>query len=147
MFDNIGGKIKRLAEVSAVAGLAACCVCGCALALMEVVSPVIGFLICLLGLLFIPASYALYGFGELVENVVKLTAHVEKNPILMQPQLTVKPEKSVQPVVQMVQKKDVLVSDKAVESEPEEIIVDEEDVEALIAEAARRAGRTIYTSN
>ncbi len=81
MFDNIGGKIKALAQVVCWIGIIASAICG--IIMMATGDPslnLIGFLIIILGSLFSwIGSFMTYGFGQLIENTDKLVE--EKNNV------------------------------------------------------------------
>lgn len=74
MFDNIGGKIKKVAEVVCWMGIIVCCVVGVAFLSLGAngdngVQAIIGVAIGVVGsLLSWVSSFVLYGFGQLVEN-------------------------------------------------------------------------------
>ncbi len=77
MFNNIGGKIKKMASGLAWLGMSLGVLFG--LSSMTKGQFIGGLLVIAFGFLSFPACYCLYGFGELVENVAKLVAKVEKH--------------------------------------------------------------------
>ena len=93
MFDDIGGKIKKLAVVVTVVGIAVSVILGI-VTMKE--SFFTGLLIaCLGGLASWVGSFVLYGFGELIDNTAGIavtTRKEEENPIQGQPR-----EKEPQP--------------------------------------------------
>lgn len=67
MFDNIGSKIKYLAQTITIISII--CYAAIGLALMIAGSALIGFAVILIGLLLSwVSSFLLYGFGQLIEN-------------------------------------------------------------------------------
>ena len=78
MFENIGGKIKALAQVVCWIGIIASVICGIIMMTIgEAGFNLVGFLIMILGSLFSwIGSFMTYGFGQLIENTDTLV--VEK---------------------------------------------------------------------
>lgn len=69
MFDNIGGKIKTLAKVVCWIGIIACIITGIVLMATDEDLILVGILTVVVGsLLSWVGSFALYGFGQLIEN-------------------------------------------------------------------------------
>lgn len=69
MFNNVGGKIKAVAKVTAWVGIVFCLIYGFVLLVPADDTAPIGLLIMTVGsLLSWMSSLVLYGFGELVEN-------------------------------------------------------------------------------
>lgn len=78
MFDNIGSKIKTLAQVVCWLGIIASFLVGIILIVQDEDTALIGFLVLVLGSLFSwIGSFMTYGFGQLIENSDILVA--EKN--------------------------------------------------------------------
>ena len=76
MFNNIGGKLKLLAKIVTVIGIVFSIIYGCLL--MES-SIFVGFLYILLGsLIAYVSSFALYGFGQLIENSDEILKTLKK---------------------------------------------------------------------
>ncbi|MBR3934300.1 MAG: hypothetical protein IKJ68_10400 [Clostridia bacterium] len=76
MFDNIGGKIKILAQVLCWLGVIASVICGFSI---MVDSDDVGFLIVVIGpLVSWVSSFFLYGFGQLIENTDILVLNSKK---------------------------------------------------------------------
>ena len=66
MFENIGEKIKTLATVISILGIGISCICGLVLIGQKFVA---GILVAGIGsLISWISSFALYGFGELIET-------------------------------------------------------------------------------
>lgn len=86
MFENIGGKIKKLASILTYVGIAASCIIGiiimCFAGYFGSICVLIGFLVMFVGsLLSWVSSFLLYGFGELVEdNEVMKKIMLKENP-------------------------------------------------------------------
>lgn len=77
MFDNIGGKIKNLAMVVAWVGIIGFVVAG--ISMMALDAAVVGLFVAGFGALFSwVGSFALYGFGELIENSKVIAYNLEK---------------------------------------------------------------------
>lgn len=77
MFDNIGEKIKVLAQVVCWVGIVACCVGGVGLMFIGDVMVYIGLGVAVIGSFFSwIGSLALYGFGELIENTAYLRKEI-----------------------------------------------------------------------
>lgn len=73
MFDNIGGKIKTLAQVVTWVGIIASVISGVALIAINGRLIIIGLMVMIFGALVSwISSFLLYGFGQLVENSDKL---------------------------------------------------------------------------
>lgn len=71
MFENIGGKIKTLAQVTALIGIVSSVIAG--IVLMYTTLFLIGLAVLLFGsILFWISSFVLYGFGELIEKTNKI---------------------------------------------------------------------------
>ena len=78
MFNNIGGKIKILAQVVFWLGITVSFLVGIILISQDENTVLIGFLVLVLGSLFsLIGSFMTYGFGQLIENSDILVA--EKN--------------------------------------------------------------------
>ena len=76
MFSNIGGKIKALAVVISVLGIAASVICG---GVMAAKNALYGVLIIVFGSLGSWLScLTLYGFGQLVENSDKIVEKLDR---------------------------------------------------------------------
>ncbi len=81
MFDNIGGKIKKLAKIVCWIGIGLSVLVGLMLLIsVSLYNPVLGFAVAIptmvLGAVMSwIGSFALYGYGELIE----LTAKIERN--------------------------------------------------------------------
>lgn len=72
MFDNIGGKIKKLAQITCYVGMAASILGGISFiaTMTSGISVISGLLIAAVGCLISwISSFCLYGFGELIVNV------------------------------------------------------------------------------
>lgn len=77
MFDNIGSKIKSLATIVCIVGIVASCLTGLVMMFM---SGELGFGIFIVGLLIAAigslaswvGSFAVYGFGELIDNTTEI---------------------------------------------------------------------------
>ena len=70
MFNNIGGKIKTLAQVVCWLGIIASVIFGIILMLQNEDNVLIGFIVLILGCFFSwISSFMTYGFGQLVENI------------------------------------------------------------------------------
>lgn len=79
MFDNIGGRIKTLAQVVAWMGIIASVISGIALISIDEDMIFVGFMIMIFGALMSwVSSFVLYGFGQLVENSDKLVKMSKK---------------------------------------------------------------------
>lgn len=79
MFNNIGGKIKTLAQVICALGIIGSVIGGIVFICNEIV--LVGIVVLACGsLLSWVGSLGLYGFGHLIENTDILVAHGEKNP-------------------------------------------------------------------
>lgn len=76
MYDNIGGKIKRLAKATFFVEAIAAVITGIALMASGEERAAIGFLVAMLGLIVaLVSSWLLYGFGELIDK----TCAIERN--------------------------------------------------------------------
>jgi hypothetical protein len=84
MFDNIGSKLKAVAQVFAWLGIGASALIGLIVMFANEDTPVPGLLIIGLGCLgsWI-SSLGMYGFGQLIENTDKLVAQ-QRQPIAPQ---------------------------------------------------------------
>lgn len=79
MFDNIGGKIKKLARIVCIIGIIASFIAGILLMNIRYTFEV-GLAILLVGpLLSWIGSYFTYGFGQLIENTDKLVGNFNNN--------------------------------------------------------------------
>ena len=80
MFDNIGGKIKKLAKIVAIGGIAGSIFIGmCIFAIIPTqVGSLVGFVISAIGssVSWI-GSFAAYGYGQLIENSDKAVRFLE----------------------------------------------------------------------
>lgn len=73
MFDNIGGKIKTLAQVVTWIGIISSVISGIALMSIDEDMIFVGLMVMIFGsLMSWVSSFVLYGFGQLVENSDKL---------------------------------------------------------------------------
>ena len=82
MFDNIGSKIKTLAQVVCWIGIIASFLIGIILISQDEDTALIGFLVLVLGSLFSwIGSFMTYGFGQLIENSDILVADKKGNQI------------------------------------------------------------------
>lgn len=80
MFDNIGGKIKSLAQVVCWIGIIASVICGFILIGTDEDLILLGLLIMVIGsLISWVSSFALYGFGQLIENTDELCEWTRKS--------------------------------------------------------------------
>ena len=78
MFNDIGGKLKALAEVLTWLGMGASVLIGIIELFANGDTPLPGLLIIAIGCLGSwLSSFVLYGFGQLVENSDKLVAQIE----------------------------------------------------------------------
>ena len=79
MFDNIGGKIKALAQVVTWIGIIASIISGIAIISIDDEMIFVGLMVMIFGALSSWASsFVLYGFGQLVENSDKLVKMAKK---------------------------------------------------------------------
>ena len=79
MFDNIGGKIKGVAQALTWIGIILSCIAGLFVFLFNSDTPLSGLLIIVLGCLFSwLSSLTLYGLGQLIENTDILVAQGRK---------------------------------------------------------------------
>ncbi len=79
MFDNIGGKIKTLAEVVTWIGIIASVISGIAIMSIGEEMIFVGLMVMIFGALISwVSSFVLYGFGQLVENSDKLVKMSKK---------------------------------------------------------------------
>ncbi len=77
MFDDIGGKIKRLTTTVAIIGIVLCVLSG--LILMFTMSFLVGLLVAVIGgACCYVGSFFAYGFGQLIENTDILVAEMKK---------------------------------------------------------------------
>ena len=82
MFDNIGGKIKTLAQVVCWIGIIASFLIGIILIKQDEDTALIGLLVLILGSLFSwIGSFMTYGFGQLIENSDILVAEKKGNKV------------------------------------------------------------------
>ena len=80
MFDNIGGKLKGLAKVICWLGIIVTAISG--LLVMVNGNILEGILAIVVGCLFSwIGSWALYGFGQLIENTDRMTSALEKRNV------------------------------------------------------------------
>lgn len=90
MFDNIGGKIKSLAQVVCWIGIICSVIYGIIITSSDEEMAVLGFIIIVIGsLISWVSSFTLYGFGQLIENTDQLVhstkvAHSNKENISTQ---------------------------------------------------------------
>ena len=79
MFDNIGGKIKTLAQVITWIGILASIISGIAIMTIDDEMIFVGLMVMIFGALSSwVSSFVLYGFGQLVENSDKLVKMAKK---------------------------------------------------------------------
>ncbi len=79
MFDNIGGKIKTLAQVVTWIGIIASVISGFAIMSIDEEMIFVGLMVMIFGALMSwVSSFVLYGFGQLVENSDKLVKMSKK---------------------------------------------------------------------
>ena len=79
MFDNIGGKIKSLAQVVCWIGIVCSVLYGIILIVADEDLAFLGFVVMIIGpLVSWVSSFTLYGFGQLVENTDQLVLNAEK---------------------------------------------------------------------
>lgn len=79
MFDNIGGKIKSLAQVVCWIGIVCSVLYGIILIVADEDLAFLGFVVMVIGsLVSWVSSFTLYGFGQLVENTDQLVLNAEK---------------------------------------------------------------------
>lgn len=79
VFDNIGGKIKILAQVVCWIGIACSVISGFVIMASDEDMALLGLMIMIVGsLLSWVSSFTLYGFGQLIENTDKLVLNTEK---------------------------------------------------------------------
>lgn len=80
MFNNIGGKIKTLAQVVSGIGISASVIFGCFLMATDEDTVFIGILVLILGSIFSwISSFMTYGFGQLIENSDILISNIDEN--------------------------------------------------------------------
>lgn len=80
MFDNIGEKIKTMAQVVCWVGIIASCICGIYLMIQDEDAYIMGLFILILGSLFSwICSFLTYGFGQLIENSDILISSIGKS--------------------------------------------------------------------
>ncbi len=80
MFNNIGRKIKILAQVICWIGIICSVVLGVVIMATEDDLPVLGFVLMLIGpVVSWVSSFVLYGFGQLIENTERLPLNAEKS--------------------------------------------------------------------
>lgn len=73
MFDNIGRKIKALAQVVCWIGIVCSVIYGVVLMTTDEDLVMVGFMVLVMGsVLAWVSSFALYGFGQLIENTDKI---------------------------------------------------------------------------
>ena len=81
MFNNIGSKIKTLAQVLTWIGIIGSSISGIVLMAEDEDLIAAGLLTIIFGCLFSwVGSFLLYGFGQLVENSDRIAANTSKNP-------------------------------------------------------------------
>ena len=82
MFDNIGGKIKFLAQISTIIGIIGYLILGLIICNTDEDFILIGVLIIFIGaILSWVSSFLLYGFGELIENSSVLVKHIKSQKV------------------------------------------------------------------
>ncbi len=88
MFDNIGSKLKTVAQVFAWLGIGASALIGLIVMFANGDTPVPGLLIIGLGCVgsWI-SSLGMYGFGQLIENTDKLVAQQKQSPVPQKTQI------------------------------------------------------------
>lgn len=73
MFDNIGGKMKSLAKVVCWIGIISCVISGFVMTVTDEDLTFLGIVIIVIGsLVSWVSSFAVYGFGQLIENTDQL---------------------------------------------------------------------------
>lgn len=73
MFNNIGAKIKGIAQFITVVGIIICIIAGFVIMTIDEDLIIVGLLVMVLGsLIFWLSSFILYAFGQLVDNTDKL---------------------------------------------------------------------------
>lgn len=83
MYGNIGGKIKVLATVICIIGAVATILYGVLLCVIEQIA--LGLAVMIVGpVLSWVSSFALYGFGQLVQNSDRLVSNAEQSLALQQ---------------------------------------------------------------
>ena len=79
MYENIGGKIKGLAQTLCIIEAAVAMIYGLVLMGQDDDLAVLGFLVMVLGSLFAwISSWLLYGFGELIEKTSEIASNTRK---------------------------------------------------------------------
>ena len=79
MFDNIGGKIKSLAQVVCWIGILCSVISGIVIMATDEDLAFLGFVVMVIGsLVSWVSSFTLYGFGQLIENTDQLVLNAEK---------------------------------------------------------------------
>ena len=79
MFDNIGRKIKTLAQVVCWIGIIGSVISGIVMMANDEDLAFLGFMIMVIGsLVSWVSSFTLYGFGQLIENTDQLVLNAEK---------------------------------------------------------------------
>ncbi len=79
MFDNIGGKIKILAQAVCWIGIICAVIFGSVMIINDKDLAFMGFMVMIIGSLVAwVSSFTLYGFGQLIENTDKLVLNIEK---------------------------------------------------------------------
>lgn len=79
MFDNIGGKIKALAQVVCWIGIVCSVIYGIVLMTTDEDLVMAGFIVLVMGsVLAWVSSFALYGFGQLIENTDKIVLNTQQ---------------------------------------------------------------------
>ena len=88
MFDNIGSKLKTVAQVFAWLGIIASALFGLIVMFANGDTPVPGLLIIVFGCLGSwLSSLGMYGFGQLIENTDKLVAQQKQAPVSQKTQI------------------------------------------------------------
>ncbi|MBR3866067.1 MAG: hypothetical protein IKM67_05070 [Clostridia bacterium] len=88
MFDNIGGKIKKLAKIVTIVGIAASIVVGVCLyaAIPTKIVEIISLIVIVVGsVVSWIASFAVYAYGQLVENSDKAVRLLERQEKVVAP--------------------------------------------------------------
>ena len=107
MFTNIGSKIKALAQIVCWAGIIGSVISG--IAIIEDAG-VLGLMIILLGsLISWISSFAVYGFGQLIENTDKIVSYFEEQPLLSKNTINSQNEEDIQKeILQKAKQKDFI---------------------------------------
>ena len=96
MFDNIGGKIKTLAQVVCWLGIIISGIYGIGMMAVDVHLVLAGIIVIVTGsLMSWLSSFALYGFGELIENSQMIRYNTDRINKLLE---TIAPKEEKEPV-------------------------------------------------